>query len=404
MAAISTGTSSIPDVHHKTNIFGTDGRSVFEGKVITCKAAVCWEPKKPLSIEDVQVDVPKKGEVRLKVLYSGVCHTDTGVIDGTDGEAVYPIILGHEGGCIVESVGPNVTSVKPGDHVIPLYIPECKECKFCRSGKTNLCQAVRSFQGRGVMPDETTRFTCKGKKVFHFMGCSTFSQYSVVLEISVVKVSDRAPLNQACLLGCGVTTGLGAVLNTAKVEPFATVAVFGLGGVGLAVIMGAKLAGAKQIIGIDTNPGKFPMAKSFGATHVVNPTESKGRKIQDVVIEMTDGGVDYSFDATGNTDVMRSALECAHKGWGQSIIIGVAAAGREISTRPFQLVTGRVWKGTAFGGYKGRSQLPGLVEAFLNNQIKVKEFITHTQKLDDINEAFHLMHAGESIRSVVSLH
>lgn len=405
-AAGAGDAKNVPDKGAADDFLGADGKSKFEGKSITCKAAVCWEAKKPLCIEDVEVAAPKKGEVRLKVLYTGVCHTDSGVLDGTDGESVYPIILGHEGGCIVESVGEGVKTVAVGDHVIPLYIPECKECKFCKSGKTNLCQAVRAFQGRGVFPDETTRFTCKGQKVFHFMGCSTFSQYTVVLEISVVKVSTHAALNKACLLGCGITTGLGAVLNTAKVEPLSTVAVFGLGAVGLACVMGARLAGAKQIIGVDLNPDKERAAKAFGITDFVNPAaaEHKGKKIQDVIVAMTDGGVDYSFECIGNTEVMRAALECAHKGWGQSIIIGVAAAGKEIATRPFQLVTGRQWKGTAFGGYKGRSQLPGVVEAYLQKRIMVDEFVTHSQPLKDINQAFDLMHSGKSIRSVVTLH
>jgi len=370
---------------------------------IECLAAVCWEAKQPLSIETVLVAPPKAGEVRVKVLYCGVCHTDKYTLSGIDPEGVFPVILGHEGGCVVESVGEGVTSVQPGDHVIPLYVPECKECKFCTSGKTNLCQKVRSTQGKGVMPDGTTRFSCKGKDIYHFMGTSCFAQYTVCLEISLAKISKDADLSRACLLGCGVTTGMGAVYNTAKVEEGATVAVFGLGGVGLAVIQAAaRLAKASRIIAIDTNPKKFVMAKKMGATEFVNPKDHD-KPIQEVIVEMTDGGVDYSFEAIGNVNTMRAALECCHKGWGESVIIGVAGGGQEISTRPFQLVTGRVWRGTAFGGVKGRSELPALVEKYVNKEIDVDSFVTGQMPLERVNEAFQLMADGEAIRTIIGL-
>ncbi|KAJ3221927.1 NAD/NADP dependent alcohol dehydrogenase [Clydaea vesicula] len=306
----------------------------------------------------------------------------------SDPEGLFPVIMGHEGGGIVESVGEGVTSLKVGDHVVPLYIPECRNCKFCTSGKTNLCSVVRETQGNGVMPDGTSRFTCKGKPIFHYMGTSTFSEYTVVLEISLAKVPTEAPLNRICLLGCGITTGYGAAVNTAKVEEGATVAVFGLGGVGLSVIQGAKACKAKRIIGIDLNPSKYDLAKQFGATECINPNDYSGKRIQDVVVQMTDGGVDYSFECIGNVDVMRSALECTHKGWGQSVIIGVAASGKEISTRPFQLVTGRVWKGSAFGGVKGRTQVPFIVEKYLKKELDIDSYVTHTYNLADINKAF----------------
>eukprot|EP01133_Synstelium_polycarpum_P004100 gene4100-4786_t len=372
------------------------------GKTIHCKAAVCWEPKKPLVIEDVEVEPPRAGEVRIRILSTGVCHTDAYTMDGHDSEGIFPCILGHEGGGIVESVGEGVTTVVAGDHVIPLYIPECRKCKFCLSGKTNLCSFIRETQGKGLMPDGSSRFKCNGKTIFHYMGCSTFSEYTVVAEISVAKIRQDAPLNKVCLLGCGITTGYGAVLNTAKVEENAIVAVFGLGAVGLGCVMGAVEAKAKTIIGIDINPAKFENAKKFGVTECINPLDHEGKTIQQVIVEKTDGGVDYSFECIGNVQVMRSALECCHKGWGVSTIIGVAPAGTEIATRPFQLVTGRVWKGSAFGGVKGRTQLPGIVDKYMDGKIKVDEFITFNYPLDQINEAFHVMHEGKSIRSVVN--
>lgn len=375
-----------------------------EGKPITCKAAVAWEAGKPLSIEDVEVAAPKAGEVRIEIYYTGVCHTDAYTLSGNDPEGAFPVILGHEGAGIVESVGAGVTSVKPGDHVVALYTPECKECKFCKSGKTNLCGKIRATQGRGVMPDGTSRFTCKGKPLLHFMGTSTFSQYTVVADISVVAITPTAPMDRTCLLGCGITTGYGAAIETAKVQKGDTVAIFGAGCVGLSVVQGAVKAGASKIIVVDTNNTKKAWAEKFGATDFVNPSELTGeQKIQDKIIEMTDGGCDFTFDCTGNVHVMRSALEACHKGWGQSIIIGVAAAGQEISTRPFQLVTGRVWKGSAFGGIKGRTQLPGLVDDYLKGDLKVDEFITHRKTLEDINGAFEVMKQGECIRCVVNM-
>ena len=364
------------------------------------RAAVAWEAGQPLEIEEVEVAAPKEGEVLIRVVASGVCHTDAFTLSGADPEGIFPSILGHEGGAIVEEVGPGVTSVAPGDHVIPLYTAECGECKFCTSGKTNLCSSVRETQGKGVMPDSTTRFKCNGKEVFHYMGTSTFSEYSVAAEVSLAKISSEAPLDKVCLLGCGVTTGIGAVLNTAKVEAGASITVFGLGGIGLSVVQGAVLANAGRIIAVDTNPDKFEMAKLLGATDFVNPKDYDV-PIQEVIVEMTDGGVDYSFECVGNVELMRSALECCHKGWGESIIIGVAGAGQEISTRPFQLVTGRVWRGTAFGGVKGRSQLPGMVDQYMSGDIKLDEFITFTMGLEDINKAFDYMHEGKSIRSVI---
>lgn len=364
------------------------------------RAAVAWQAGKPLRIEEVDLEGPKAGEVMVELTATGVCHTDAFTLSGDDPEGVFPCILGHEGAGVVVEVGPGVTSVAVGDPVIPLYTPECGRCKFCLSGKTNLCQAIRLTQGRGVMPDGTSRFRLGGKTIHHFMGTSTFAQYTVLPEISVAKVSKAAPLEKVCLLGCGITTGIGAVLNTAKVPPGSTVAVFGLGGVGLSVIQGAVLAKASRILAIDVNPSKFELARSLGATDCVNPKEH-GDPIQQVIVDLTDGGVDYSFEAIGNTHTMRAALECCHKGWGESTIIGVAGAGQEISTRPFQLVTGRVWRGSAFGGVKGRTELPGYVERYLRGEIKIDEFITHTMPLEDINRAFDLMHRGESIRSVV---
>ena len=364
------------------------------------RAAVAWEAGKPLSIEEVDVAGPKAGEALVRIVATGVCHTDAFTLSGSDPEGVFPSILGHEGGGIVEEVGPGVTSVKPGDKVIPLYTPECRECKFCKSGKTNLCQAIRVTQGQGLMPDGTSRFSVGGRQLLHFMGTSTFSEYTVLPEIALAKISPEAPLESVCLLGCGITTGIGAVLNTAKVEPGSTVAVFGLGGVGLSVIQGAVMANAERIIAVDINPTKEKMARQLGATDFVNPKDYD-QPIQDVIVELTDGGVDYSFEAVGNVDLMRAALECCHKGWGESTIIGVAGAGQEICTRPFQLVTGRVWRGSAFGGVRGRSEVPGLVDRYMTGDIKVDEMITHTMTLDDINRAFDLMHEGESIRSVV---
>ena len=364
------------------------------------RAAVAWEAGKPLEIEEIDIDGPQEGEVMLRIVATGVCHTDAFTLSGEDPEGIFPAVLGHEGGAIVEEVGSGVSSVKVGDHVIPLYTPECGECDFCTSGKTNLCQAIRATQGQGLMPDGTSRFSKGGKQISHYMGTSTFSEYTVLPEIAVAKISDKAPLEKVCLLGCGITTGIGAVLNTAKVEPGATVAVFGLGGVGLSAIQGAAIAKAGRIIAVDINPDKFELATQMGATDTVNP-EDYDAPIQEVLIDLTNGGVDYSFECVGNTSLMRAALECCHKGWGESVIIGVAGAGQEICTRPFQLVTGRVWRGTAFGGCKGRSQLPGMVEQYMDGDIKVDEFITHTMPLEDINTAFDLMHEGKSIRSVI---
>ncbi|WP_252735736.1 S-(hydroxymethyl)glutathione dehydrogenase/class III alcohol dehydrogenase [Aestuariibacter sp. A3R04] len=371
-------------------------------ETITCKAAVAWKAGAPLSIEDVQVAPPKAGEVRIKILATGVCHTDAFTLSGDDPEGVFPAILGHEGGGIVESVGEGVTSVEVGDHVIPLYTPECGKCKFCLSGKTNLCQAIRHTQGQGLMPDGTTRFSINGQPIYHYMGTSTFSEYTVLPEISLAKINPEAPLEEVCLLGCGVTTGMGAVMNTAKVQEGDTVAIFGLGGIGLSAIIGATMAKAGRIIAIDINESKFDLAEKLGATDCINPS-SYDKPIQEVVVDMTDGGVDFSFECIGNVNVMRSALECCHKGWGESVIIGVAGAGQEISTRPFQLVTGRVWRGSAFGGVKGRSELPDYVERYMQGEFKLNDFITHTMPLEKVNEAFELMHAGKSIRTVIHM-
>ena len=364
------------------------------------RAAVAFEAGKPLQIVEIDVAPPQAGEVLVKITATGVCHTDAYTLSGDDPEGVFPAVLGHEGGGIVVAIGDGVTSVKVGDHVIPLYTAECRKCKFCLSGKTNLCQAVRATQGKVLMPDGTTRFSYNGQPIYHYMGCSTFSEYTVVAEVSLAVVNPAAALDKVCLLGCGVTTGIGAVHNTAKVKAGDTVAVFGLGGIGLAVVQGAVQAKAGRIIAVDTNPGKFELARQMGATDCVNPKDH-AQPIQDVIVAMTDGGVDFSFECIGNVNVMRSALECCHKGWGESIIIGVAGAGQEISTRPFQLVTGRVWRGSAFGGVKGRTQLPGMVEQSMRGEIDLDPFITHRMPLEQINEAFDLMHRGESIRTVI---
>lgn len=364
------------------------------------RAAVAFGPGQPLQIVELDVAPPKKGEVLVRITHTGVCHTDAFTLSGDDPEGIFPAVLGHEGAGIVVEVGEGVTSVAPGDKVIPLYTAECRECKFCRSGKTNLCQAVRATQGKGVMPDGTSRFSYNGQPVFHYMGTSTFSEYTVVPEISLAKINPHAPSEKVCLLGCGVTTGIGAVKNTAKVKKGDTVAVFGLGGIGLAVIQGARQVGAGRIIAVDINPGKFELARQMGATDCVNPKD-QARPVQDVIVEMTDGGVDFSFECIGNVDVMRAALECCHKGWGESIIIGVAGAGQEIKTRPFQLVTGRVWRGTAFGGVRGRTELPDMVHQAMTGEIDLDPYITHTLPLERINEAFELMHEGKSIRTVI---
>ncbi|MFC4654700.1 S-(hydroxymethyl)glutathione dehydrogenase/class III alcohol dehydrogenase [Rheinheimera marina] len=368
--------------------------------MIKTRAAVAWGPGQPLKIEEVDLMPPQKGEVLVRIVATGVCHTDAYTLSGQDSEGKFPCILGHEGGGIVEAVGEGVTSVAVGDHVIPLYTPECGKCKFCLSGKTNLCQAIRATQGQGLMPDGTTRFSKDGQPIYHYMGTSTFSEYTVLPEISLAKINKAAPLEKVCLLGCGVTTGMGAVMNTAKVKEGDTVAVFGLGGIGLSAIIGAVMAKASRIIAIDINESKFDIARQLGATDVINP-KNYDKPIQDVIVEMTDGGVDFSFECIGNVNVMRSALECCHKGWGESVIIGVAPAGAEISTRPFQLVTGRVWRGTAFGGVKGRTELPDYVERYLKGEFELDTFITHTMPLEQINEAFDLMHEGKSIRTVI---
>src|SRR5690554_4998704 len=368
--------------------------------MIKSRAAVAFEAGKPLEIVEVDVAPPQAGEVLVRIVATGVCHTDAFTLSGADPEGVFPAILGHEGGGIVEAVGEGVTSLAVGDHVIPLYTAECGKCKSCKSGKTNLCTAVRATQGKGLMPDGTTRFSYNGQPIYHYMGCSTFSEYTVVAEVSLAKINPEANHEQVCLLGCGVTTGIGAVHNTAKVQPGDSVAVFGLGGIGLAVIQGARQAKAGRIIAIDTNPEKFALAKVFGATDCINPKDYD-KPIQQVIIEMTEWGVDHSFECIGNVEVMRAALECAHRGWGQSVIIGVAGAGQEISTRPFQLVTGRKWLGTAFGGVKGRTELPGMVEQAMSGELDLDPYITHTLPLERINEAFELMEKGESIRTVI---
>ncbi|ODT66066.1 MAG: S-(hydroxymethyl)glutathione dehydrogenase/class III alcohol dehydrogenase [Pelagibacterium sp. SCN 63-23] len=370
------------------------------------RAAVAFAAGKPLEIVEVDLEGPKAGEVLIEIKATGLCHTDDFTLSGADPEGLFPAILGHEGAGVVVDVGPGVTSVKKGDHVIPLYTPECRECYSCRSGKTNLCTAIRGTQGQGLMPDGTSRFSFEGKPIFHYMGCSTFSNYTVLPEIAVAKIDEAAAFDKVCYVGCGVTTGIGAVINTAKVEIGATAVVFGLGGIGLNVIQGLRLAGADMIIGVDLNNGKKEWGERFGMTHFVNPSEI-GEDIVPYIVNMTKrrgdliGGADYTFDCTGNTKVMRQALECAHRGWGKSVVIGVAGAGQEISTRPFQLVTGRTWMGTAFGGAKGRTDVPKIVDWYLDGKIEIDPMITHTLRLEDINKGFEMMHAGESIRSVV---
>lgn len=365
------------------------------------KAAIAWEAGKPLSIETVQLEGPRAGEVLVEVKATGVCHTDTYTLSGADPEGLFPSILGHEGAGIVVEVGEGVTSLKPGDHVIPLYVPECRQCDYCLSFKTNLCQAIRLTQGRGMMPDGTSRFSYQGKKLHHYMGTSTFASHTVVPEIALAKIRKDAPFEKVCYIGCGVTTGIGAVINTAKVEAGATVVVFGLGGIGLNVIQGAKMVGASMIVGVDLNPAKKALAEKFGMTHFVNPKKIEGDLVP-YLVDLTKGGADYSFECIGNVKVMRQALECCHKGWGVSVIVGVAGAGEEIATRPFQLVTGRVWKGTAFGGARGRTDVPKIVDWYMNGQINIDDLITHVMPLEKINDAFDLMHQGESIRSVIT--
>ena len=364
------------------------------------RAAVAFEPKKPLEIVEVDLEGPRAGEVLVEIKATGVCHTDAYTLDGFDSEGIFPSILGHEGAGVVLEVGEGVTSVKPGDHVIPLYTPECRQCKSCLSRKTNLCTAIRATQGKGVMPDGTSRFSYKGAQIAHYMGCSTFANHTVLPEIAVAKIRTDAPFDKACYIGCGVTTGVGAVVNTAKVEAGANCIVFGLGGIGLNVIQGLRLVGANMIVGVDINPAKEEWGRRFGMTHFVNPNEVQGDLVAHLV-ELTGGGADYTFDCTGNVTVMRQALEACRRGWGESIIIGVAESGKEIATRPFQLVTGRVWRGTAFGGARGRTDVPKIVDWYMDGKIEIDPMITHVLPLERINEAFDLMHAGESIRSVV---
>jgi S-(hydroxymethyl)glutathione dehydrogenase/alcohol dehydrogenase len=365
------------------------------------RAAVAWKAGEPLTIETIEIDGPKAGEVLVEIKATGICHTDAFTLSGADPEGLFPAILGHEGAGIVREVGPGVTSVKPGDHVIPLYTPECRQCKTCLSRRSNLCTSIRATQGKGVMPDGTSRFRCDGDPVFHYMGCSTFSNFTVLPEIALAKVREDAPFDKICYIGCGVTTGIGAVIYTAKVWPGANVAVFGLGGIGLNVIQGAKMVGADKIVGIDLNPSKRTMAEKFGMTHFINPDEVGRDKVVQAIVDLTGGGADFSFECIGNVHTMRQALECCHRGWGESIIIGVAGSGQEIATRPFQLVTGRVWRGTAFGGARGRTDVPKIVDWYMDGKINIDDLITHTMPLDDINRAFDLMHEGASIRSVV---
>jgi S-(hydroxymethyl)glutathione dehydrogenase/alcohol dehydrogenase len=365
------------------------------------RAAVAWEAGKPLEVVEVELDGPRAGEVLVEIRATGVCHTDEFTRSGADPEGLFPVIFGHEGAGVVVDVGPGVRSLKQGDHVIPLYTPECRECKACTSRRTNLCTAIRATQGRGVMPDGTSRFSCDGRMVHHYMGCSTFANHTVLPEIALAKIREDAPFEKVCYIGCGVTTGIGAVINTAKVEPGANVVVFGLGGIGLNVIQGARMAGASRIVGVDVNPRRQALAERFGMTHFVNPKEIEGDLVAHLVA-LTDGGADYSFECVGNVDLMRQALECCHRGWGVSVIIGVAGAGQEIRTRPFQLVTGRVWKGTAFGGARGRTDVPRIVDWYMEGRINIDDLITHVMPLERINDAFGLMHRGESIRSVVT--
>ena len=364
-------------------------------------AAVAWEPGRPLEIEEIDLEGPREGECLVRLSATGVCHTDAYTLSGRDPEGLFPAVLGHEGAGLVEEVGPGVQSLSPGDHVIPLYIPECRECKYCRSGRTNLCIVLRETQGKGLMPDGTSRLSHKGRLLHHYMGTSTFAEYTVVPEIALARVRSDAPLDKVCLLGCGITTGIGAVLNTARVERGSSVAIFGLGGIGLSVIQGAVLAGADPIVGVDVNNRKFELARRLGATHTLDPREVGD--LVETIIELTEGGADYSFECIGNVDVMGQALACTHRGWGQSIIIGVAGAGEEIHARPFLLVTGRRWAGTAFGGTRGRTELPGLVDGYMEGRIKIDELITQTLPLEEINRAFDLMHSGEAIRSVIRL-
>ena len=364
------------------------------------RAAVAYKVGEPLVIETVQLQGPRFGEVLIEIKATGICHTDEFTRSGADPEGVFPAILGHEGAGIVVDVGPGVVSLKKGDHVIPLYTPECRQCKSCLSQKTNLCTAIRGTQGKGLMPDGTSRFSIGGKPIYHYMGCSTFSNFTVLPEIALAKIREDAPFDKVCYIGCGVTTGIGAVINTAKVEPGANVVVFGLGGIGLNVVQGARMAGANMIIGVDLNPARQPLAKKFGMTHFVNPTDVEGDLVAHLV-ELTGGGADYSFECIGNVEVMRQALECCHRGWGVSVIIGVAGSGKEIKTRPFQLVTGRTWKGTAFGGARGRTDVPKIVDWYMDGKINIDDLITHTMPLENINHGFELMHSGESIRSVV---
>ncbi len=365
------------------------------------RAAVAFEAGKPLTLETVKLDAPKAGEVLIEIKATGICHTDAYTLSGKDPEGLFPAILGHEGAGVVVEVGEGVMSLKPGDHVIPLYTPECRQCEYCLSQKTNLCQAIRTTQGRGVMPDGTSRFSIDGKMLHHYMGTSTFANYTVLPEIAVAKIREDAPFDKVCYIGCGVTTGIGAVINTAKVEPGARVVVFGLGGIGLNVIQGARMVGASQIVGVDLNPAKRELAEKFGMTDFVNPKEVEGDLVP-YLVDLTKGGADYSFECIGNVNVMRQALECCHKGWGVSVIIGVAGAGEEIRTRPFQLVTGRVWKGSAFGGARGRTDVPKIVDWYMEGKINIDDLITHVMPLEQINDAFDLMHKGESIRSVVT--
>ncbi|WP_043335390.1 S-(hydroxymethyl)glutathione dehydrogenase/class III alcohol dehydrogenase [Belnapia moabensis] len=365
------------------------------------RAAVAWAAGKPLSIETIEIGGPKQGEVLVEVMATGLCHTDQYTLSGRDPEGLFPAILGHEGAGIVREVGAGVTGLKPGDHVIPLYTPECRQCKTCLSQRSNLCTAIRATQGKGVMPDGTSRFSCEGTQVMHYMGCSTFANFTVLPEIALAKIREDAPFDKICYIGCGVTTGVGAVINTAKVWPGANVAVFGLGGIGLNVLQGARMVGADKIIGIDLNPAREAMARRFGMTHFINPSEIGADKVVQAIVDLTGGGADFSFECIGNTKVMRQALECTHRGWGESIIIGVAGAGEEISTRPFQLVTGRNWRGTAFGGARGRTDVPKIVDWYMEGKIDIDSLITHTMPLEQINHGFELMERGESIRSVV---